>query len=78
MQWVSMEDDLLNLKEWKPFRVVAKTMKVCIIDPYPKNVNDLWDIWVCGSKPFLELQWDPMDGVREMLMIRWFLSLTTL
>ena len=32
--------------------------KVCIIDPHPKNVNPLCDIWVCGSKPLLELKWD--------------------
>ena len=36
LQWVVMEDDLLNLVEWKPIRVVAKTRKVCIIDPHPK------------------------------------------
>ena len=56
LQWVSMEDDLLNLVEWKRIRVVAKTRKVCIIDPHPQM-----HIWVCGSKPLLELEWDPTD-----------------
>ena len=59
MQWVSMEDDLVNLVEWRPIRVVARTRKVCIIDPHPKKVNHFSDIWVCGSKPFLEVEWDP-------------------
>ena len=53
-----VEDDLLNLVAWKPIRVVAKTRKVCIIDPHPKKVNPLRDIWVSGSKPLLELEWD--------------------
>ena len=61
LQWVSMEDDLLNLVEWKPIRVVAKTGKVCIIDPHPEKVNPFWDIWVCDSKPLLELEWDPTE-----------------
>ena len=50
LQWVSMEDDLMNLVEWKPIRVVAKTGKVCIIDLHLEKVNPFWDIWVCGSK----------------------------
>ena len=58
LQWVSMEDDLLNLVEWKPITVVAKKEKVCIIDPHLKNVNPLWDIWFYGCKPSLELEWD--------------------
>ena len=44
-----------------PTRVVAKTGKVCIIAPHPKKVNPLSDIWVCGSKPLLELEWDPSE-----------------
>ena len=31
LQWVSMEDELLNLVEWKPIRVVAKLGKVCVL-----------------------------------------------
>ena len=54
-----MEDDLPNLVEWKPIRVVAKIGNVCIVDPHPKKVYPLWNIWVCGSKPLLELEWDP-------------------
>ena len=41
--------------------MVAKIGKVCIIDPYPKKVNPLWAIWVCGNKPLLELEWDPSE-----------------
>ena len=70
LQWASMEDDLLNLVECKTIRVVAKIRKVCIIDPHPKNVNPLWDIWVCGSKPLLELEWIQRNGGGEKLMVR--------
>ena len=47
--------------EWKPIKVVAKTGKVCVIDPHPNKVNPFWDIWVCGSKPLLELEWGPSE-----------------
>ena len=61
LHWVSIEDDLLKIVEWKPIRVVAKKGKVCIIDPHPNNVDLFWDIWVCGSEPLLELEWDPTE-----------------
>ena len=47
-----MEDDLLNLVEWKPIRVVAKTGKVYIIDLHHEKVNPFRDIWVCDSNPY--------------------------
>ena len=60
-----MEDVLLNLMDWKPIRVLAKTAKVCIIDPHPKKENPFWDISVCGSKPLLELKWDSSEWWRR-------------
>ena len=61
LQLVSMEDDLFNLVEWKLIRVIAKTRKVCIIDPHPKNINPLSDISVCGTNPLFQLEWDLVE-----------------
>ena len=46
---------------WLPVRMVAEVDNIWKTDPDVTKVEPHWKLWVYGSRPLVELEWDPGD-----------------
>ena len=46
---------------WHPIRVVAQVDNIWKTDSDVAKVEPHWKLWVYGSRPLVELEWDPGD-----------------